>query len=127
MKTPERTIKVKLLEKEYEVEFPATRGLIEISIQKANISRQTYDAISASGSADDTYSRFTIDMIATFRVMIKDIEKDLNVSNFLDLDPLHAKQFLSVYLKEVLPWIVEWQKVLNAEPEEKKEPSDGQS
>ena len=127
MKIPERSITVKIIDKQHKVEFPTTRGLIEISIQKAHLSKQVYDSIASSSNAHDTYSRFTIDMIATFRVMIPDFEKDLNVSSFLDLDPLHTSKLLNVYLKEVLPWIVDWQNVLNEEPEEKKKPSDGEA
>ena len=123
---PNRQLIVKLFDKEVTLDYPNTRGLINISIMKANISKQQYEAISNSNSADDTYIRFLINCIAVLSVLAPELEKTLNVKNYFELDPLDSSKLLKVYLKQIFPWMNEWQNALSSDPEEvaKKEKKD---
>lgn len=117
---PERKKKFKILENTYEVDFPNTGGLMEIEIMKAQLSRGQYSALAENSTVISSYSRFLIDMIATFTVLFPDLKKDMNVKTISELNPLDSKKLLKVYLGEVLPWMNEWFNVLNSDDETEK-------
>jgi len=116
-KMPLRKMTFKIEQNSYEVEFPNTGGLIEIEVLKAQLSRNQYQAISQSGSTG-LYSKFIIDMIATFTVLFPQLKKDLNVKTISELHPLETKKLLKIYLNSVLPWLQEWEEILNSDDEE---------
>ena len=115
---PSKQLTFKLFEKDMTVDYPNTRGLINISILKAQISKQQYDAISSSNNASDTYVLFLIDAIATLSVIAPELEKTLNAKSFYELDTVDASKILKVYLKTILPWMNEWQNVFTSDPDE---------
>jgi hypothetical protein len=54
-------------------------------------------------------------MISSLEVFCPDIFKKLPVTEW---DLVDVKALLNVYLKEVLPWSIEWDKFLNYQDEE---------
>jgi hypothetical protein len=120
-KLPERKKSFKISDNTYSVDFPSTGGLIEIESLKAQLARNNYSGIVDNGTIMSNYSRFLIDMIATFNVLFPQLKKDMNVKSISELHPLDSKKLLQVYLKEVLPWLQEWFDILNNDEDETKE------
>lgn len=114
---PERKKTFKILENTYTVDFPTTGGLMEIEIMKAQLSRGQYSALAENATVNSSYSRFLIDMIATFTVLLPDLKKDMNVKTISELNPLDSKKLLKIYLQEVLPWLNSWFEILNSDDE----------
>lgn len=114
---PERKKTFKILENTYTVDFPTTGGLMEIEIMKAQLSRGQYSALAENATVNSSYSRFLIDMIATFTVLLPDLKKDMNVKTISELNPLDSKKLLKVYLSDVLPWLNSWFEILNSDDE----------
>lgn len=116
-KMPERKKTFKIKENSYEVEFPNTGGLMEIEILKTQLARGQYNELSNAGTVNSNYSRFIIDMIATFTVLFPQLKKDMNVKTISELKVEDSKILLQIYLKEVFPWIQEWMNLLNEDSE----------
>lgn len=117
-KMPERKKSFKIGENTYSIEFPNTGGLIEIESLKAQLSRNNYSGIIDNGTIMSNYSRFLIDMIATFNILFPELKKDMNVKSISELSPLDSKKLLQVYMKEVMPWIQDWFELLNSDETE---------
>lgn len=101
----------------YEVEFPSTGGLMNIEIIKAQLSNGQYEIIASNSSTASQYSKFLIDMISVFSVLFPDLKKDMNVKSIRDLDVIHSKKLLKIYLDQVLPWFNEFIIMLSTEDE----------
>ena len=121
MKTlPNKSVSFKLLENDYTVNFPNNGQFIEIESMKVLLTRDTYNTIAEGTSISAQYARYTVDAIAFFSTCCSKLRKDLKVDSFSELDMLSSKKIMSVYVKTILPWLIEWESVLNAEDEEDK-------
>ena len=118
MTLPNRTKKIVVESNSYDLNYPDTAGLIDIEVLKASLTNNKYDAISYSGTNASTFVRFTVDMIAVFTVACPQLKKDLKVKTFVELDALTTKKLINIYVKEVLPWLNEWERILGSEDEE---------
>lgn len=112
-KMPERKKSFVIGGNTYTTEFPNTGGLIEIEIIKANLTSNQYLSFSNA-----SYAKYLVDMIAVFNVLFPELKKDMNVKAISELNPLDSKKLLTVYIKEVLPWMNEWYTLLNSDDEE---------
>ena len=115
---PSRKITVQIKQNSYEIEFPNTGKLIDIELMKMSMTGNKYGALADSGTTSGDYARFTIDMIANLTVLTPDLKKDLKVNSISELDILDSKYLLKIYLKQILPWLNEWQTLLNSDDEE---------
>ena len=114
---PKTTKDITVLDHDYIVKFPNNGQFIEIEVMKAHMTRDAYNTIASGNSVSSMQARFTVDMIAFFSVCCPKLRTDLKVDSFSELDMLTSKDILNVYLKEVLPWLSEWEMVLNAADE----------
>ncbi len=112
MNMPNRELTIKFKDRSYVIEFPNTGKFIDISIYKANVTRDAYSGILLSNSSDDVYARFLIDMTAFFNICCPELIKDLQVK-ISDLNMNDSKLLMNVYLKKVLPWQQEWTAFIN--------------
>ncbi len=115
---PAKSITFKVKENDYTINYPDTGGLMEIEIFKTSLSRGAYETISKTSTISSDYVRFMIDMIALFSVLCPNLKKDLKVETFSQLAVIDSKMLLGVYIKSILPWWSEWEKVLNSPFEE---------
>lgn len=120
-KLPSTSLEVNFKQKKYKVDYPNTGGLIDIQRNKHYFSGNSYNELSLDTTEQGMWTRFVVDMQATFAVLIPDLKKDLSVKSITELSPLDTKQLLSVYVKQVLPWLNEWQVILNADDEDEQE------
>lgn len=93
---------VKLFGKSFAIEYPNVGQNIDIA--KA----QAYYKPDFS-SDREVMLKDLHDALSFFRIMAKDFEKDLNYVNAAELPMSKAKEILSVYKKEVEPWVFEWE------------------
>lgn len=117
MTLPSKSITFKVQENEYTVNYPNNGQLIEIESMKARLTGDSYNAISQGETTAAQFARFTVDMIAFFSTCCPNMKKQLNVATFSELDALSSKKLLNVYIKTILPWMMDWEKVLNTEDE----------
>lgn len=120
-KLPSNQIKVTIGQNPYEIKFPTNGQLIDIERMKIQLTNGTHkDMLFGSGNSQQAY--FLVEAIATFTILLPNLNKDLTVSNLLELNPYQSKSILEAYEKTYFPWMQEWNKVLNpSEPEKKEE------
>lgn len=118
---PSKTIDFTIQDKEYTVKFPNNEKYIEIEVMKSKLTDKEYNSISNGNTNSSQIAKYTVDMIAFFTVCCPKLKEDLTISSFSELDVLENKKFLNVYVKVILPWLLEWDKVINSIDEEDKE------
>jgi hypothetical protein len=118
-----KKITIKIQENEYEVSFPNNGQLIDIEVMKQGLSKGTQDSLLSGLGINANLAWMTIEMIATFTILIPDLIKSLRVENLLELDPMQSKELRKVYVDVYYKWYNEWMAEINDEvKEEEKSP-----
>ncbi len=110
---PSLELVISILKNEYTLKNPDTGQFIDIEVKKVIIANERNDGLMARGTEESIKASFLIDAIATFSILIPQLEKDINTTSIYRLTQLQSAQILQVYLKKVHPWLKEWQKVIN--------------
>jgi hypothetical protein len=112
----EITIKQNNIENKYVVNFPNVGQVIDIETRKSLYSQNQYGKMAQAGIVTQGMALDMIDMIATFGILIPQLEKDMRVK-FTELNAIDAKGLMSAYKKQFLPWYNQWLNVLNIDDE----------
>lgn len=112
---PKSKIEISVSGNDYPIKFPNNGQFIEIEALKARLTRDSYNSMTEGVTTSSQMARYTVDMIAFLSVCCPDIKKDLKVETFSDLEMIDSKKILKIYYKEILPWLTEWELVLNAD------------
>jgi hypothetical protein len=112
-KLPARNLTFTIVDNEYVVSYPNTGQLLDIETGKINISRDTYNGLVNTNTNAGAYSKLLIDAIAVLNIICPQLKKDLKVTSILNLDAIDSKEILKVYVKTILPWLNEWESILN--------------
>jgi hypothetical protein len=112
---PKKRIEITIGENDYVINYPKVGQFVEVEAMKSRLTRDTYTSMTEGGTVPSQMARYTVDMIAFLSVCCPKIKADLNVDSFSDLEMIESKKILKVYVKDILPWIAEWEFVLNAE------------
>jgi len=115
---PSKTITFKIIENSYTVSYPNNGQLLDIESTKSLLTRQQYHSIAQGEQISAQRARVTTDWIAFMSVCCPDLKKELLVKSFSELDQDSSKKILLVYIREILPWLIQWEEVLNADDEE---------
>lgn len=118
MKIPERTLTFKVQDNQYEVQYPNTGQLVDMQSLKHTLSSGQYRNLSNSDTNADLNARFVIDMISFFTYCVPNLRKDLAITSYSELDVIKTKKLLAIYVKQIYPWLAEWEKFFNADEEE---------
>lgn len=110
---PKRKIKIQVKENEYEISYPNTGGLIDIQISKSTLSRDQYESMLYQNGFSGQYSAMLIEMVSVFNTLAPKLKEDLKVRGFLELDVMDTKYLMDIYIKEVYPWMKEWEDILS--------------
>lgn len=121
MKIPPRKKTIKVKGKSYEIEFPNTGGLIDIELLKMSLAKDQYGSLLDTNTSTSNWAMYSVDMIATLSILTPDLLKSMEVDSIRSLDVLDGKMLLKVYIKDILPWMREWDQVLNSDEEESEE------
>lgn len=114
---PKEKLDFSIDENDYSITFPNNGEYIEIEGMKARLTRDTYNSMAVGVSVSAQMARYTVDMIACLSVLCPKIKEDLKVESFSELKMIDSKRILKVYIDKILPWLTEWESVLNAEDE----------
>lgn len=118
MKTfPKSQVEFTITDRKYKIEYPNTGQLIDIEKMKASISGNSYDGISSQNTNSGFYAKYLIDMVSTFNILCPDLIKDMKVKSILELSAVDSNKLLTIYVKEILPWFIDWENALNADEE----------
>jgi hypothetical protein len=120
MKLPEKTLSFRIDENDYTVKYPNNGLFIEIEAMKSLLTRDTYSSMSTGNTISSQLARYTVDMIAFLAVCCPKLKDDLKVGSLSELDMIPSKKVLKVYVKTILPWLMEWEALVNSDDEEVK-------
>ena len=113
LQMPAREITIKIGVNDYKIKFPTNGQLIDMESLKIQMTSGTNkDMLFGSTAAREAY--LINEAIATFQILIPQLNKDLNVKSLLDLDPLQSKSVSKAY-EQYYDWMEKWRKVLNQE------------
>lgn len=116
MKTfPNSQKEIIVKDRKYTINYPNTGQLIDIERFKATITGDRYDAIVRQDTNSSAYAKFLVDMTAIFNVLCPDLIKDMKVKSILELEAKDSNLLLRLYIKEILPWFIEWDNILSAD------------
>ena len=87
---------------------------IALETEKQRLSGSKYYELATTYFTNTLNAASLIDMIATFRVLLPDIEKSISAESFEKLNIIDTKELLKVYIKEVAPWYQSWMKEFNS-------------
>jgi hypothetical protein len=118
---PQKNLSFSIAEVEYNVEFPSNGQFIEIETMKIRLTKDTYHILSEGQTVSSQLARFTVDMIAFFSVCCPKLKENMKVASFSELDMMSSKKIMKVYMDKILPWLTDWDLVLNSIEEEEKE------
>ena len=122
MKDLSKTITLKIQDNEYEVSFPNNGQLIDIEVMKQGLSKGTQDSLLNGLGINANLAWMTIEMIATFTILIPDLTKSLQgVNSLLELDPIQSKELRKVYVDQYYKWYNEWMSEINDDTEKEDE------
>lgn len=119
-KTPPRELSIKVEDNSYVIKYPNTGQFLQIESMKISLTQDKYNSMVTGSTVSSQMARYTTDMIAFLSVCCPQMKKDLKVDTFSELDAIANKKILSIYIKTILPWLFEWEELLNAEDEEVK-------
>lgn len=111
-KMPSKEIQIRIGENDYTVKFPTNGQLIDIEKRKVNMTDGTHRSL-LLGQASAQQAYILVEAIATFSVLIPQLDTDLNVKSLMDLDPMQSKSMVNEYIKKFYPWFNEWMDIIN--------------
>jgi len=115
-KLPAKEINILVGQSNYTIKFPSTGQLIDIERMKLQLTAGTHkDMLFGQPSAQQAY--LLTATIATFSVLIPQLEKDLNVKSLLELDAFQCKGIVKEYSEKYYPWFKEWTDAINEDVE----------
>lgn len=118
---PSTTIKFKILENEYTATCPNNGEYLSIESMKHKLTDNKYNEISSNPDPASQRAKFDADMMSFFIICCPQVRDDLKIKSFSELDRLSSNKLVKVYLKTILPWLMNWDQVVNADLEEEEE------
>lgn len=103
-----REITIKLENNTFTIPFPNIGQIMDIESKKTAYSLGQYGKMLGGNLISSNLATDLIDMVAVFQVLVPTMSEQLRVDSLFTLDPLKAKEFLSVFRKEVSPWYYNW-------------------
>jgi hypothetical protein len=105
---PSRILKIKIQDNEFEIKFPNVGQIIDIATRKIILSSGQYLNL----EKNDPFTTKYIDVLATFTILLPELNSLLRVESLFDLDLIDLKELLDVYDKEYLPWYNSWKEFI---------------
>lgn len=108
----QRHLTFKVKGSSYQINFPTVAQFIDIESMKAKLASDAYNDMIRVGTLLSVKALDLVDMTANLEVLCPQLRKDLKADSILSLDIFDAKELLDAYKKQIVPWLVSWQKVL---------------
>ncbi len=114
---PPTSISFRINDNSYDIKYPRTGEMLNIESLKVQLSSNTYNELINGNTTASQIARITIDMIAFLSIMCKKLREDMKVETFSELNALDNKKLYQMYIKTILPWLNEWETILNTDDE----------
>lgn len=113
-------IQLNILQNTYDVKYPTIGQFIDLRVKENIISQgQLVDLMIAGVKLFEAAdAALAVKVVAFFQVCVPELMKDLKVKNIRDLSVKDFLHLRKAYVKEVLPWLNEWQDKMKALLEE---------
>ena len=116
----QRNLSLEVKGNKYALSFPTVAQFIDIETTKARLSSDVYGDMVKSRTMAASRALDYIDMTANLTILAPGLMKDLKADSILSLDVFDAKELMTAYKDQFVPWLVEWQRVLaTVDPKEK--------
>lgn len=103
----EKQVKIEILGREYDIQFPNVGQFYRIETMKQSLSRGCYNSMITSPSPMAQHALDMIDIESTLVVLCPSLIFDLKVKNFSELDIRDYKTIRDEYYKKVAPFFTE--------------------
>lgn len=124
---PKKEVSIEIGGNRYQVKFPKNRDFLKIENEKNRLSNSDYSSLVYRADNSGFLAKLIIDTISTFSVLIPNLEKDLNIKSYLDLDLIQQNLLTTTYLEQYLPWYQSWIELLSNPSKLKTENEGGNS
>lgn len=114
----ERTVKINLLGKSFDVRFPNNGELIQIETRKVALSDGLYSDLITANSQSANIALDMIDSFATFIVLIPELDEMLEKKSLLEMNVVEAQDFVVGYSKAFIPFFKGWVELMKEKAEE---------
>ena len=112
---PSKQLILEIGTNKYPINFPNNSAYIDIQAMRHSIAGNPglYSSMATSNEGAGQYASLTIDMIATFNVLIgNQLKKDMTIKSLLDLGMYETRQLIDVYTDQYLPWYNQWMQII---------------
>jgi hypothetical protein len=93
----------------HSINFPNVGQILKIRSLSLALSSNHYTQFVDSDMKIDNWTLLAIDTIATFSVLLPEIQKQLS-KDFLQMSPIEMNKFIKVYKGFYIPWYEYWNK-----------------
>lgn len=111
-------INLKIWDQEYEVKFPLTYQLIDITDMRSKLSGGNYEIFKSLGE-DGIIATCIVDTVAHFNVLIPTLKNRLNVNGLIELPLEKIIELCWVYTDQFKPWYDNIMSILSMKKEPK--------
>lgn len=87
--------------------FPNVGQLIDMESLKQGLTANRYGTMAASGVKSMYFALDLVDAIVFLQVMCPRVGRIMEVKNFTEMNPIDAKELITVYKEQILPWYSE--------------------
>lgn len=103
-KIPAQSVQVSFSGHTFTINMPTNGQFIDIESKKLSFSGNKISNMLFSSSRSSMYAFFLIEAIASFMVLIPELNKMLQVKSIFDLNPIQTKEMVKAYQETYLPW-----------------------
>lgn len=98
------TVKVKIGDQDFNVPFPNVGQLMDIESMKMAITNNKYSELALSGLKTNDFAASLADAIATFFVLIPQLNDKLKIRSYNDIDLNFGAEIVRAYLEDYYPF-----------------------
>lgn len=95
---------IKFKGNDYIIKFPNVGQMIDIENNKMSLTNGRYADMAMSVLKIQIFQLDITDMISYFAILAPQIKEDLGLKNWRDMDAKLAKELVSVFKKDFIPW-----------------------
>ncbi len=119
-----KSIKIKGDTFVFDISKMTVDDFIKIEANKQYLALNLYTELSSGQTIGSLNATHLVGMIATFRILKPEIEKDcIPTGDFLKLSFMDTRELFAVYVKDFVPWFKKWSDEFNSPFETKNEKS----
>jgi len=101
----ERQKTFKIGERQFVAKFPNVGQIIDLESFKQALTNNRYGQMAMSGIASMYFALDLVDAIAFYSVIVPEVGKYFDISNFAAIPLDKAKEFIKAYQEQIKPWV----------------------